>query len=400
MSWNHRSQIVAIGVALQVTPGVFTAPNTTTDLIAVSQPANTRDPITTEDPTATGTIWQQRRMYLGKVGTVSGTFPIRGPGGGAPPAANAWPFGRILQSAGFTEQILAAALTNTLQAGSTTTKARLHAGASAVDDAYFGMPLQLAALGTGFRANTLMMDYTGATKDAELPETIVAPAGGVAFTIPANLTYVLGTLTGAIPLLSISIWRDKLRYDYKDVRPTSLAFDVPVSNEYNQTFPSAEFQLKGKLAGITQEAAPALPDAVLNMPIPPAKAGKFVFDRVPLGHGLMRWTNSTDVGAPSNQNQDEGQDAYEFMNGNRVLNLDLNQMDIADFAFDTREDNQTIMPVLSTWGMGAGNRFGLVTPGVVIDPLNIGDRNGFISLTGDSYPTALDKSVALSCWWA
>lgn len=398
MSWNHKSQIVAIAVAIQTVPGVFTQPNTTTDLIAVSQPTNTRDPITTEDPTATGTIWTQRRMYLGKVGTVSGTFPLRGPGGASPPAANAWPFGRIMQSGGFTEQILAAALTNTTQAGSTTTAVRLHAAASAVDDAYFGMPLQMAALGTGFRQNTLIMDYLGATKDALIPETIVAPGTGVNFTIPANLTYVLGTLTGAPPLLSVSVWRHKLRYDYKDVRPTSLGFSIPVSNEYNQEFPSVEFALKGKLEAIVQENSPALPDSIMNVPIPPAKGGKFVLDRVPLGHGSMRWTNTTDVGAPSNQNQDEGQDAYEFMTGSRVANFDLNQMDLSDFDFNAREDNQTIMPALSTWGMGTMNRFGLVTPGVVIDPLNIGDRNGFVSLTGDAFPTALDKSVALSIW--
>src|SRR3546814_2186893 len=51
-------------------------------------------------------------------------------------------------------------------------------------------------------------------------------------------------LSTAPPLLSISVWRDKKRYDYRDVRPTSLTLDMPVANEANQVFPSLEAQFK------------------------------------------------------------------------------------------------------------------------------------------------------------
>lgn len=399
MAWNHRENVVAMGVAIQPTPGLFVAPGVN-DLMAVSQPANSRDPIVTDDPTNTGTIWTPPRILLGKTGTAGATFPLRGPGGAAPPAAQAWPFGRILLSAGMTETINAAAIAGVLQVGSTTSQLRLAVGESAVDDAYLGAPIQHAALGAGAIGSTsIIMDYLGATKDAIVPETIIAPAAGSAYTIPPFLSYVLGTLTTSPPLLSVSVWRDKRRYDYKDCRPTTLSFDVPVGNEYNTGFPASEFAFKGTLVGSSQDVTPQIPAAVRAVPIPPAKGGKFVLDRTVLGHGSIRWTAGTEVGAPSNQNQANGIDAYEIMSGTRTLALDLNQMDVADFDFEAREDAQTIMPALSTWGAGAGNRFGLMVPGVVIDPLNIGARNGFVSLTGDAHPVQVDKSVALAIWW-
>lgn len=402
MTWNHRASIVAMGVTIQPTPGVFNAPGAA-DLMAVATPNNTRDPIVTDDPTASGTIWQAPRILLGKTGTAGATFPLRGPGGADVPAANAWPFGRILQSAGYTEIRNTAEIDGVLAAGSTTTALRLAAGESAVDDFFLGAPIQHADIGSGpIRGTSIIMDYLGATKDAILAELLDgAPAAGSAYTIPKFLSYVLGTLTSAPPLLSVSVWRDKRRYDYMDVRPTSITFDIPVGNEYNTGFPSCEFALKGKLVAADGDTTPAVPAAVRAVPIPPAKAGKFVLDRVPLGHGALRFTQGMDVGAPSNQNQDEGIDGYEIMSGQRTLNLDLNQMDVSDFDFEAREDAQTIMPALSMWGAGAGNRFGWLNPGVVIDPLNVGERNGFVSLTGDAHLIDVDKSAALAIWgWA
>src|SRR3546814_4807902 len=70
-------------------------------------------------------------------------------------------------------------------------------------------------------------------------------------------------LSTAPPLLAISVWRDKKRYDYRDVRPTSLTLDMPVANEANQVFPSLEAQFKGIVEAVTDESAPVLPNAML-----------------------------------------------------------------------------------------------------------------------------------------
>src|SRR5689334_21360773 len=131
MAWNHKSRVVALAIAIQSVAGTFTTP-TTADIIPVSPPTNGEDIVSSDDPTATGSIWTSPRVFLGKTATVSATAPLRGPGGTTPPALNAWPLGRVLQAAGFAEVRTAAAITGSTQAGSTTTAIVLAAGASAV----------------------------------------------------------------------------------------------------------------------------------------------------------------------------------------------------------------------------------------------------------------------------
>jgi hypothetical protein len=396
MAWNHRSAVVAVAIAIQSVEGTFTTPTLPDDIIAVSVPNNNYEALTADDPTATGTIWKNRRIYLGKSGTCGATYPLRGYGSSFP-AANAFPIGRVAQAAGYTEVRNTADIAGTFQAGSTSTTLVLAAGASATDDFYVGMPISLAAAGTGFRANTVIIDYNGATKTATIGETLGSPpAAGVAYTIKKSLTYVLGTVTTPGPLLSISIWRDKKRYDYKDWRPTAFSIDMPVTNDANAVFPSIDFSGRGKPEAVVDDTSPALPSAILQIQPAPVRGGKFVFDQVKLGHQSMRFALSFDLGAPSNQNQDQGQDSYQTTSGTRAISLDLNQMNVTDLNVDSLVDNQTVFPIVSTWGLGTGNNFGVSLPNNVLDPLNPGDRNGFVNLTGDAQPVDADKSMAFT----
>lgn len=401
MAWNHKTRVVAMAVAIQAVAGTFTDP-TSAGIIPVSPPTNGEDIISTEDPTATGTVWTAPRVYLGKTANAGATAPLRGPGGSAPFAANSWGQGLILQAAGFAEVRTAAAIAGVLQAGSTTTALNLAAGSSATDDFYIGMPIQTALIGTGaVKGTSLITDYNGTSKVALIGETLAsAPAAGVAYTIPPNVTYQLGTLSTSPPLLSITIWRDKKRYDYYDVRVTQLTIDMPVSNEANQVYPSIEFALKGLAMPVTDVASTPVVPASLLTTIPPYRNGKFAMDRVSLGHQSTRFQIAAEVAGASNAHQVQGQDAYEVMSGTRTMDLDLNQMAVTDFNIDTRVDNQTTIPIMSLWGLGAGNRFGNLVSEVVLDPLNNpGDRNGFVNLTGNAAFVGVDKSATLTLWW-
>lgn len=400
MAWNHRSAVVAMAVVIQPTAGLYQAPTLPDHIVPVSVPNNDYQGITADDPTATGAIWKSRRIYLGRSGTSGCTIPIRGPGGAAPPLANVWPVGYFFQAAGCAEIRSAAPATEAFQAGSTTTAVVLANTRSAVDDTYIGTPIQFTAVGTGFRQTTLLMDYTGATKTGDLAETLGgAPAGASAYTIPAYLSYRLGTLTTAPPLLSITIWRDGKKYMYKDWRPTSFSIDMPVTNEANTVFPSIDVSGKCSPAGVADEVGPVVPDAVLAIPPVACRAGKWMLDRTKLGHQSTRFVINLDIGAASNQNADAGQDEYNITGGNRSLTLDVNDSAVTDFDFDSRIDNQTIIPILSTWGGAAGNRFGVVFPHNVLDPMSPGDRNGFVNLTGDAQPTDIGNSMAFTIWW-
>ncbi len=388
-----------MAIALQVTQGVFATPNRTTDLVAVSTPSNAHESLTAEDNTATGTVWEANRIVLGKSATVGGTIPLRGPGGAAPPAANAWPTGRIFQSAGWAEIRKAAPSTGAIVAGSTTTALKLAATESSVDDFLVGAPIQHAVIGTGFKATSLVTDYDGTTNMASIAETVTAAAGASTYTIPAYLSYVLGTLTTPPPLLSISIWRDQKRYDYKDWRPASLALNIPVANDANTSSPDVTFSGKALIQGIADDTPPVVSADLIRIPVPPARNGKFFLDRVLLGHQTFSFTESATVGAASNQNQAAGQDGYDILSGSRAIALDLNQMAVTDFDLNAREDSQISMPLLSMWGLGSGNNFGIVIPNLALDPFSPGDRNGYVSLAGNAVTTDVDKSVALTIWW-
>lgn len=393
MAWDMRSRRTTMGITIQPTPGTFNAP-TSADLLAVSAANNADEIIQAADPTMSGGIFVQPRVFLGQTSTAGGTIPMRGTA--ALPAANALILGRVLQAAGFSENRLAAAITANLQAGSTTTALVLDAAQSAVDDFLLGYPILHANIGSGFQGYSLITDYIGATKTAQIMDTIVAPAAGTSFTIPAGLVYQLGTLNTAPPLLSCSVWRDKIRYDYRDCSIQSLGFDMPVANESNQTFPSIDFTMKGIKVGEFDDTAPLLAQATLNIPVPALRGGKFCMDQVKLGHASMRAGINAETNAASNANQAAGQDGYIITSADRTVEFDLNRMNVSDFDLAARIANQVIMSAGTTWGGAAFNRFGFVIPHMVLDPHNPGDRNGFINLTGNAHQTDIDKSMALA----
>lgn len=402
MSWNHKTRIVAMAVAIQSGAGVWATPSSS-DLIAVAPPTNGNDLVSTEDPTASGSVWQQPRIKLSKNSNMGSTAPLRGPGGTAPFAANAWPLGRVLQAAGMAEVHTATAITANTQTGNTTTTLKLASGASATSDIYLGMPIQHAAIGSGqIKGTSLIESYNGTSKVAVLAETLGVAAGDTTeYIIPPNVTWQLGTLASNPPLLSVSIWRDKKRYNYIDVRVSALNFDLPVANDQSQTFPSIEFQLRGlpySVAPTVDESTPPLDVSALPA-VPPYRNGKFRLNKVHLGHASTRLAIGFENAAASNADEVLGQDAFEIMSGTRQIDFDINQMNITDFDIDALEESETVISTMSLWGMGPGNRFGFLVPALVLDPQNPGDRNGFVNLSGSGWPNKVDKGVTLTIWW-
>lgn len=397
MAWNHKSRVTAMSVAIQAGQGQFVQPNRTTDLIAVSAPTNTHEITSTEDPTATGTVWESNRIILGETATLGATIPLRGPGGLAPPALNTWPVGRLLQSGGFTEIRKAAPSNGVVQGNVSNTRFEIE-GETPISGLLIGAPIQHDFFGAGFKRTSIIVDNDGATDVVSCGESCGNTANGP-YIIPAYLSYQLGTLTGAPVFLSVSIWRDRVRYDYVDFQPTSIAMNLPVANEANTNFPDITFQGRGLIRAVADDTTPALPSSVLGVPPAPVRNGKFFLDRTRLGHQQLGFTETLTVAGASNQNAAAGQDGYDIISGTRQVSLDLNQMAVADYNIRGAVDVQTQMPVMSTWGGGSGNNFGFVLPSVVLDPFSPGDRNGFVSLTGNAYATVVDRSAALTIWW-
>lgn len=396
---GHKENIVSMGVTIQPVAGTFNLPGVA-DLIPISTPDNGFDPITADDDTMTGTMWAAPRQFLGQRGRAGATARLRGPGGALPPAANAWVLGRILQGAGFTEIRNAAAITAAAQAGNAALdKIILAVGESAVDDFYKGYPIAHAGIGAGMRAYSMIRGYVGATKTAELSENVAVAIAAGNYTIPAGLFYTLST-GAAIPLLSVSVWRHRKRYDYKDCAISSFAVNVPVSSDAQTDSPTVEFSMVGvPITPPVDDLALALPAALLTPP-PPAKAGKFALAKTLIGHQTLRIELGLDTGAPPNQNFDAGQESYEIMSGTRTVTLDINQQLAATLALETLVQNQTPTALESIWGLAAGNRFGVGVPNLLLNPFSPSGRNGFVGMNGDAALNDVDRSINLALIYA
>lgn len=394
---GFKENIVGFGVTIQPTPGTFNEPSDA-DLVAISAPDNGSDPISADDPTLTGSIFAAPSQFLGRRGRAGATMALRGPGGAAPFAAGEWVPGRILQAAGFSEVINDTAITGTAAAGGTTQKIVMEASSSAVDDFYKGMPIQHAGIGAGaIQGASLIRGYDGTTKTATLMETVMAAIVAGNYTIPPSVTYLLSTGV-SIPLLSCKVWRHKKAYMYRDCAINSFTINIPVANDQNTDLPSIDFAMVGVPVQSVDEAAPALPSSLLT-PIPPARAGKFTFNGIKIGHQTMSLEFSLDTGAPPNQNFDAGQEGYEIMSGTRTVNLDLNEQLVATLDIDALTDSQALVPIQSGWGQAAGNRFLIGVPNTYIGAMSPAARNGFLGLTGTAAPTDVDRSIALSLIW-
>lgn len=396
---GFKENIAAFGLTIQPNAGEYNEPNTTTDLLAISAPDNGSDPITADDPTLTGALVTAPRQFLGRRGRAGATVALRGPGGAAPPAAGAWVIGRILQAAGFSEVINTAAITGTAAAGGTTSSIIMAAGSSAVDDFYKGMPMQHASIGPAgtVRGTSLIRGYNGTSKAATLSETVAAAIVAGNYTIPPSLSYIMSTGL-SIPLLSAKVWRHRKAYRYKDCALNSFAINIPVANDQNTDLPSIEFAMSGVPVDTVDEVTPPLPNRLLT-PVPAAKAGKFTFNGVKLGHQSLRLEFALDTAAPPNQNFDAGQEAYEIMSLGRSATIDLNEQLKATLDLEALVDQQQQVPIGSGWGGSAGNRFLAGIFNAVLDPLNPTGRNGFLGVSGAALPSDIDRSLALSCIW-
>lgn len=98
------------------------------------------------------------------------------------------PYDALLQACGTAQTTAAAITAQTLQAGSTTTQVKLAAGASAVDNAYVGLSINV----TGFPARTIIA-YNGTSKMATVHAPYATAPGLVTYGIAAASYYTPAT---------------------------------------------------------------------------------------------------------------------------------------------------------------------------------------------------------------
>lgn len=208
------------------------------------------------------------RPYMGNQGSIRVSSYVKlsfesewagsGTAGVAPKMAN------LLKMCNITEQLLAAAVTGTAQAGGSTTTIKLAAGASAIDGYYVGMPLRVTAgAGNGYVGR--ITAYNGTTKIATGTGTFsAAPDVTSSYSIDANALYLPNSNSALAANTSGSLYfhLDGTRHILLGARGT---FKPSLKSS---AIPSLSFEFTGLLGTIADIALPTADFTGWQTPVP------------------------------------------------------------------------------------------------------------------------------------
>lgn len=380
----------ALAVTKQAAVGTYNGP-TNADLIPAANLSWRPNAIQTDNPEYTGSIHRAGPIVLGATYEVTATIMLRGPGGASPPAANAFILGRILQSIGFTENILSAAVPAAPEAGTggTTTSLTLGTGAAATADIYKGLAIKIPALGASPLDMTMIRSYTAA-KLATFAEAAASAITGN-YQIPKQIAYTLAA-SGTPPSLSLSLWEGARRYNFMDAVPTSARITFPTSSRESQDYSRLEVTFAAELNSYIDEAAPAIP--ALGA-IPPFKGGKLDIANLPMGGSSISIDFGLRAAYPNNPNKASGSDAPQLVETRRTLSMELNQVAKSYLDLLSLANGQAYHAVQAMFGFYPGNFVGFVATDARLNFPQTNEGGDFVTATLEAYVDGADKTVSI-----
>lgn len=388
------SNVRALALACQTAPG---SPVTlaSADRLAVANMDFRPNPITAQNPEYTGSIDKKGQIILGATWDISFDILIRGPGGTAPPAPDAFLIGRVLRSLGFTESVVATAIPAAAEAlgtGSTTSVAALGLSAAATDDIYTGQAIQLATLGTIGQAASLAMirDYVGTGKLASIAQTAGAAYAGN-YQIPRQLAYT-NAATGTPPLLSITGWKGARRFDFVDMVPSRASITFPTSAVGSSDYSKISVGFTGTLNANSDEAAPVV---TTSLAIPPFRGGKLHIDGVAMGGSSISIDLGVRAGFPPNPNKASGSDPAQLTERSRTVSLTLTQVAKAVKDFIAAAETQDNHYLQGLYGLASGNYCGFMVNGMRFNFPTGTDISEFLGETIEGYVDDADKTISI-----
>src|SRR6185295_2644106 len=185
MTLDFRTKNALLLAKVETTPGTDAAPSPGTDAIRIrDQIAYTANFDNLDSSYVQETITQAPPIIGG--GMVGMRLPVWLTGAVAPGTAPP-DWATLLKGCAFGETKTAAAVTGTSQAVTAST-ITLAAGASPVDDAYVGMPID-GVSGSINGQRVYIVDYVGSTKVASIYPNWSGASGTPDYSIPANALY-------------------------------------------------------------------------------------------------------------------------------------------------------------------------------------------------------------------
>jgi hypothetical protein len=388
---NDLSQNTALAIAVQSAADAYASP-TSADCYPISNLRPSINGITITNPEYLGTVHAPGDAVIGKTLELSFTIVIRPPGGASPPSAGAFIPGRVLRAAGFTENLIAAAIpaaAEPLGGGSTTSMAKLGTTAAATADLYKGLVVNLPSNGSYPRSLAAIRAYA-ADKSATLPETFgSAPTGN--YQIPKQLAYQLSA-SAPVTFLSASFWLGGRRFNGINLAVSALKFNFPTAGKDAQAFPTIDVTLAGDLYSDADETAPVL--APLGA-IPVFRDGDFWLSNTALGGSSFTVDMGLKVGYPPNANKTNGNDPAQIVQTKRTVNVTLNQQLKATFDLIGKADGQAYHSTWAQYGYTAGAIVSFIVPDARFNYQSPDPSGDFVTTGGDLFIDGADKAINL-----
>ncbi len=251
-------------------------------------------------------------------------------------------------------------------AGGSSTTAELGASASAVAQAYRGMPVDFTGAPV---LSSFISDYTAA-KIATLTDAAGAPIDiGTDYQIPINNLY--RPITPGIISTTIQVFWAGLRYTFLGGRGDfGLRAMSGRSGVMSFSF-SAMFDSKA-------DAAVPSTDAYQSIRPPQFKGGVSKLSRLPAALSQFNFQCGNRVVYPDDPNQQEGFAPAQIVGRKMRLTLDPQMTLVAtrDPFADMRAGTKRIFH--AKWGSTPGNRFGITVPQLQVTRAGPTDRNGIL----------------------
>jgi len=315
------------------------------------------------------------RPYFGSSGSirvenfVSISFDTEIAGSGTAATAPEW--GPLLKASNFSETVTAAPITGTGTAGATNT-ITLAAGASAVDDFYTGMSLEITA-GTGIGQTREIIGYVGATKVATVAtDFTVTPDATSAYSIGANVMYVpnsnFGTAT-ANTSATIYFNVDGVRHVLLGARGTP-GFDLSA-----KMIPKIKWKFTGLLGTITDQTLPSADFTGWQTPVTTSTAN--TTDINLLGYtGSILQTLNFDIANDVKYRQLIGSEWVMIGDRKPAGNVSIEAVTVASKDWWTLAKNATTGVFCVKHGQVAGNIVGFTAPKVQLTNPKYSDSDG------------------------
>lgn len=346
----------ALAIAIQPVRDVFTAPNTTTDLlIGMSNARIARDPVTLADDTYTGAVFQNADQVIGTQDSITFTAKLKPPS--SLPALNAFVLGRLLQAAKFAELRLAAAIgPEALGAWVDSKTPTLGASAAGTASLYKGYPLIIGAAAYK-TALTAIRSYDAAKHAGLLEDWGSTPATN--YTIPSFIGYTRDITSADPPLLSFKFWRAGRRYEMMNGAVTGLRYRRPTSTPTRPGYPEMEFTVSGIVTNVVTDPAPTIPP-LGAMPV--TKDGKEILDYKKIGVDTASIDFGLQTERPPNMNQADGADAPQLTGGTANGTIQQQAYLPSYLDIDALAAAGTYVPYFQQWGLSAGNAIQVLIP--------------------------------------